>query len=132
MEERNVTEKFRKARQQPRHSRKTTYSITGVPETKDEGNTAIYVELFIEGVDITLGKKTTFDNATPADISNYREYFQTLKKMYGDAARFYEQNYNEMGNSVVSVTIRITDTLEFERRFIFYSKEFSEKYIENF
>lgn len=34
MEERNVTEKFRKARQQPRHSRKKTYSITGVPETK--------------------------------------------------------------------------------------------------
>ena len=114
MEERTSSEKFRKARQQRRHSRKITYSITGVPEMNEKSISAQYIELFISnGVDITIGKKIVFDNVTPAEINNYREHFTSLKQMYGDAAKYSEND------SVLSITISVTDALQFERRYIY-------------
>ena len=113
MKERISSENFRKARQQRRHSRKVVYDITGVPEMKEKSISAQYMEFFISNGDITIGTKSMFSNVTPAEINNYREHFNALKQMYGDAAKYSEEN------NVLSLILPVTDTLQFVRRYIF-------------
>ena len=144
MKESISSENFRKARQQRRHSRKVVYDITGVPEMKEKSISAQYMEFFISNGDITIGTKLMFSNVTPAEINNYREHFNALRQMYGDAVststyidgievvQYYPQDVKETDYSKEPLTFKIlsygtinwttsdsslTKTIEYKSRF---------------